>query len=51
MNVGVFQDGKETMGLEPRSRRPAGRRKPKTRIEASSDEASDHSDSEMISSV
>ncbi|KAL8609767.1 hypothetical protein ACOMHN_042806 [Nucella lapillus] len=46
------QDGKEAVGAEPRgvSRRPT-RRKPKTGIEASSDEGSDHSDSEMISSV
>ncbi|XP_076456593.1 cadherin EGF LAG seven-pass G-type receptor 1-like [Babylonia areolata] len=43
-------EGQETVGLETRPRRP-GRQKAKTRIEASSDEASDHSDSEMISSV
>ncbi|XP_070181949.1 cadherin EGF LAG seven-pass G-type receptor 1-like [Littorina saxatilis] len=49
-NMLFEKDGKETMGLEGAARRPV-RRKPKTRIEASSDEASDHSDSEMISSV
>ncbi|XP_025108331.1 adhesion G protein-coupled receptor L2-like [Pomacea canaliculata] len=52
-NLLVDKDGKDSISLEarPKRRHVSSARKAKTRIEASSDEASEHSDSEMISSV